>query len=948
MVSSYSAAQGFSLDDLPLVEPILSLFLERSRQDLPTEALESLIAAICGFIRICGRPIDLPSSAAEVKCRQTVVALIACVSFHLFSSPHSAIKAACADALTEFVDVGQDQDLQSQDPRSRIEHGERKSVVESSREKRRWEMNQGVFAEAEGVKWTVLSVEKEVAHLFAHDDDGDGVIDEQEYMRAHNWIPGEMGSSPEVFMVAVMRLMRALSRHEENAFLLVKSYVLHPLVKVVSCLKDFRKQEVKIMLEVLWNVLQHSLDRLHPSKRTGSTLARTRFELMSKHRHGNALFVLGNTDTIALLKRFLKKMLQHGYRLEDKQLRNEVVIVASILAQRKPCAKKFMETGFVDLLVEAVAPPEGSAITPEQKRYYLSPHPYDVEFKQLVLFLLCQLCQSEDQVAQLVKRSPFVPALITLLDPKCKKHPLYSAYKQTYLVSVQLDALRVLAKLALVMPLVFDTECFCRVLALMQELDVERQRLEALTHLTTELEHNVHLSLEALRFFHNTKHLDCFKSALESIPEFSSVLTRLSTLGEAGGEVGLEAGHSKVIPTVNGSINVSAANMAMNPVEKSFHPHASVETRIYDNEKPKSSAMKLGCAVTVRETALSLLAGLAPTLGFSDVSFVLSRIELDSMNFAQTQAYLSFAVQLLAQVVIGDASREFQFVSRGGCERLLDLMEQGPSILAGQIIGSLTDLAKNPFAKNNLLAWRSHKSSQTAVQLILDVIAKELCGSKNGMNNNQSLEQTLREPFEKFLEAVYRNSKELAVETEEKTARKPQGYPAKLRGALERSKSISPKGEQQALNNVNDLCIAVYVLLDVLGFEKVQEEHKLSFKHLKILTILSGYKSLVLGHVWRQIKEDLEADGLNPIEPDQALLDEQLEKAVEECEEIYCQLDEVDVKEYKEMQEQDRQFYRKILKRKGQELEAKQLIDRVRKRQSEKLRASTIVPMLVE
>ena len=896
--------------DLPFVEPVLLLLLgtlsrleATATASATPETFTTLLSAICELIKLCGRPFEIPSSTAALHIRPVVLGLVTTLGELLLTSPQSMVKTACAEALTGFIGV--------------------------SKSRRDWEGNQALFAESGGVAKTVECVRMEVMHLFAHDADGDGMISESEYAKAHNWGPGETaGPSAEVFMVAAMRLMRAISEHESNAFAMVRADGLQPLVKVVSCLEDFRKQEVRIMLQVLWNVLEHSVKRLEG---IGSRqVAGSRQRLLDKHRSSNALYVLGNVDTVRLLKSFLENMLRNGYRLEDKQLRNEVVIVASTLAQREENAKPFLHTGFVELLVEAVAPKDVQAITHDQKRYYLSPHPYDVEFKKLVMFLVCQLCESDEEVRQVVQQSTFVPALITLLDPACKRHPLRCSYKQTYLVSVQLDALRVLAELAKSIPYVLDTESFVRMINVLTALHEERQLLEEKPHLTTELEHNLQLSLEALRFFLNVQHLECFRSALESQPDFAAILVKLAALGER---------ESQFLGSGTGM------GTSTSMVKKTFHPHASVETRVYESERPQANTMKLKSSVTLRETALGLLASLARTMGFDDVAFVCSRLEFDHANFAQTACYLSFALSLLAEVVLKDAGREFEFASKGGCERLLELMQQGPTTLVRQIVGILTDLVENPFARNCLLAWRSPKSSQTALQIVLDNVANQLCPTQHAGNNQQDVDCSLREPFEKLISATQTNGSEGDGNNSNALDASKAGCIAKLREALERSRHSHAEleaSETEPLQKVNKLALAVYVFFDALGFDSYHKEHHLSFLHLKILTTLSAYKSLARGHVWRQVKQGMENNGLTPIPPDAALLEEEITGELQRCREMFRQLDVVDKKEAAVLAREDQLFYRKILKRKGLEMEAKLHTDRVRRRQTERLKSTTV------
>lgn len=63
---------------------------------------------------------------------------------------------------------------------------------------------------------------------------------------------------------------------------------------------DFQGEMFPLCVDLLWNVLE---------------------------KHQAARDILGNFQTIKIMKGVLSKMLDHGYRTKDKELRNDILVV---------------------------------------------------------------------------------------------------------------------------------------------------------------------------------------------------------------------------------------------------------------------------------------------------------------------------------------------------------------------------------------------------------------------------------------------------------------------------------------------------------------------------------------------------------------------------------------------------------------------------------------------
>ncbi len=78
-----------------------------------------------------------------------------------------------------------------------------------------------------------------------------------------------------------------------------------------------------------------------------SDVALSLSDLLDKRRHANAAYVLGNLDTANAFRVLLYRTLVDGNRKADKELRNTVLVVATLLVKRKENRAVFLESGCV-------------------------------------------------------------------------------------------------------------------------------------------------------------------------------------------------------------------------------------------------------------------------------------------------------------------------------------------------------------------------------------------------------------------------------------------------------------------------------------------------------------------------------------------------------------------------------------------------------------------------
>ena len=250
---------------------------------------------------------------------------------------------------------------------------------------------------------------------------------------------------PPVFLGAVLRLLRELSYHPDNAREIIRSADAPKcLTNTLFTIQNFREPLMSVIVEIIWNLLDHTRKAL-----AAPGVAMNRKELMDKFRFSNAMFVFGNHNTITIFKHVLERMLVSGYRQTDKALRNEVMIVASMLAQRKVNHQHFNESGFTDMAITYGTAAEMGTM-PTCVRNFGSSDDLDFEFKQLLYLLKIRLAKDPESAKLMCAKSHLVETLLSYLDigaPDTKKARSLK-YSTPQLRSLRLSALKLLTSLS--------------------------------------------------------------------------------------------------------------------------------------------------------------------------------------------------------------------------------------------------------------------------------------------------------------------------------------------------------------------------------------------------------------------------------------------------------------------------------------------------------------------
>ncbi len=167
---------------------------------------------------------------------------------------------------------------------------------------------------------------------------------------------------PEL-LTLIARIMRECTEHDDNSIILTKNELPRLCIDILSRVSSVRDDLVHLSVEMLWNLLELSQERVTAAA-NGSygDAALTLDALLHKHRYGNALRMLGTEFDVRVLANVLESCLVlPGCTQADREFRNDVVVVASLIASRPENKPFFASTGFLTVLLHVATAAEFSS-----------------------------------------------------------------------------------------------------------------------------------------------------------------------------------------------------------------------------------------------------------------------------------------------------------------------------------------------------------------------------------------------------------------------------------------------------------------------------------------------------------------------------------------------------------------------------------------------------------
>ncbi|KAM6134739.1 LOW QUALITY PROTEIN: cilia- and flagella-associated protein 69 [Pterocles gutturalis] len=226
----------------------------------------------------------------------------------------------------------------------------------------------------------------------------------------------------------VLKALQHLSSSGVNCRLMMKAQAASRLCLYLNGV-DSSGQLLFRSSEILWNLLENT----------------------SKEEVVNQLSSL---ECVHALKEVFVDLLMHGFRHYDRQLRNDLLVITTLLAENP--AAPMIESGFTELLIALATFTEVKIPNPLVKGLKLTYSYEDFELKKL-LFNVIGVLSKDPCAVQLLSESDVMPALLYYVKPNQK--PGFHDWSAAQYEELQLHAIAILASVA---PLLVDKYLSCQ------------------------------------------------------------------------------------------------------------------------------------------------------------------------------------------------------------------------------------------------------------------------------------------------------------------------------------------------------------------------------------------------------------------------------------------------------------------------------------------------------
>jgi hypothetical protein len=271
------------------------------------------------------------------------------------------------------------------------------------------------------------------------------------------------------------RILREVSEDTDNAVILTRVGLPQLCTALMARIENLKEPLLQTVVETLWNLLEHSAIKATAVQqgRTGEA-ALSLVELMDKHRMSNAVRILASPVDMLAVRTLLERAILFGSTQAEKELRNDVLSVATLIARKPENRPVFASTGLLDVLLCYATAAETDRETNAPLAHYATPSLPDMELKQMAWLLIATLCQgpfadhevvsmdSEEQEGSaassclaLVRESSFLQSLLAYLDPAQLAHPYLALWSAPHRRALELQALQLLTVIGPLFPLEF-------------------------------------------------------------------------------------------------------------------------------------------------------------------------------------------------------------------------------------------------------------------------------------------------------------------------------------------------------------------------------------------------------------------------------------------------------------------------------------------------------------
>ncbi|GMI12631.1 hypothetical protein TrLO_g13021 [Triparma laevis f. longispina] len=762
--------------------------------------------------------------------------------------------------------------------------------------------------------------------------------------------------SPRPLLMALLKLLSELSESATNATLITLTGGDVATVEIMDRLNDDRDETLNLCVEILWNCLEHSSNTLNHS-----SPAISRAELIKKRRTGNTMYCL--SDKVGIMCKTFRNLLQRGFRNKDKETRNEVLILSSLIARNKRSHNFFLSSSFVKVMsvyatvAEVGTDPDGDG----EEVSHVDPHnfatvsPADLELKRILWGLLSELSRANADILDVVVESPLIETLLMYLDTDLDgdgipDDAMYTEPEvdEEEVVDEDGDGVDDKLQVAGVMGATGAQSIISRIPRTQLRV-LQSQALMVLLNLAPRAPDKFKAlggPIVVLRFLDwcddNPLNRELIQGALmllisvvglpglqEELAQMDAIRIMLQRFNDHGSPESLRADAVRIIGRLcsrhEGNQELLRKNLGIMPLVKELEEYCKHRRIICG--KPKVSATGKHQAEQQEEE------GAGGSMGGSAKETI--------------SPLIVAVVDCMWSSCVGNRRSEARLLQCEGQDALLDLLEICPRLMRNQIVGLLADLMLNAKCIPYLTAWRSDRSMVSAVSLLMRLWEEEEVRMKkervDGVITN--LWRPLgphvagapvpKRPIHYFNEFgllgedLDGDGIDDGLQTTQVDETMRQGTLVafkKLENALAAgAKRTGGNLEAKLKKSMSgeDMRGKIGGLIECIGWEQAKEN--LSAHEKLTLTMVQNHRIFVRAEEWMAVRDSLVCDSTKPILADALLIGSHLEEAFNVATSVSAEQGVLYEEKMQAIENEESNFFGSILLQRDQEIHQLQI-----------------------
>lgn len=242
----------------------------------------------------------------------------------------------------------------------------------------------------------------------------------------------------------------------------------------------------------------------------------------------------------------------------------------------------------------------------------------------------------------------------------------------------------------------------------------------------------------------------------------------------------------------------------------------------------------------------------------------------------------------LWNAVAGNHKSEARFLTVGGMDSLLSLLEVAPVLMRHQICGLISDLCENHRIVPYVKAWRSDRTMQSSTELLMHVFEDEEIRLQfdrpGGVIHNlwtPLRSHELRDPANPPASGVG-----ASTGSGSSVSSSPAAF-ARLNKALQKSTTYRTEQNLRRAIESKDLRAKITGILGRLGFAWAADGLAASDRATLLMT--QNYVAFRTGEAWSQVRASLRSKNVKPIAADSLLIETKLEDAFNTARVVKCE-----------------------------------------------------------